>query len=272
MAANRFTMSESGAIGTSGYENDSLAVMYPETDKASVIFSEEDVYRSVTFVKIGRKEYLAAAFNQDGCLYLWDIESKKSKKVFDPVIPSEQRDKYMIIFKIDESTIGYGEVLSSSDGSRRVFILQTDTEEWSLFSTLRLFTPHDIWDMCYTKVADGTSLVLLCIPHDQRIMAVEMVGGRTRWEVGKQPMGETFDPWSICTDDDNNTVYVADFRQNRIQLLSATDGTSLKYFDPGSCGIQRIFTVRVHDQHLYVEHKLRDSKYAITKFKRIEDY
>ena len=86
----------------------------------------------------------------------------------------------MTIFKMDESTIGYGEVMPSSDGSRRVFVLKTDTQELTLSSTLKLFTPHEIWDMCYLKVADGTPCLFLCIPHDRRIMAVEMIGGRTR--------------------------------------------------------------------------------------------
>ena len=271
MAANRFTVSKSGAMGTSCYEKASLAVMYPDTNEVLIILAEDDVYRSATFVKVSGKEYLAAAFNQDGCLYLWDIKSKTSKKVFDPKLPREQRCKYMNIFKINESTIGYGEVMSSSDGSRRVFILKTDTEEWTLSATLRLFTPHEVWDMCYLKVADGTPCLLLCIPHDYRIMAVEMVGCKTRWEAGKEQMGEKFFPWGICTNDDN-TVYVADFGQNRIQFLQATDGTLLKYFDPGSCGVYNIFTVRFHDQHLYVEHKICYYKYVISKFKHIEGY
>ena len=207
LAANRFTVSQSGAIGTSCYEKASLAVMYPDTNEPPIILAEDDVYRSATFVEVGRIEYLAAAFNQDGCLYLWDVKSETSKKVFDPKLPSELPDKYMMIFEIDENTTGYGEVLSSSDGSRRVFILKMDSaEEWSLTGTLRFFTPHDIWDICYLKVADGTPCLLLCIPHDRRIMAVEMVGGKTRWETAKEQMGKNFYPWGICTDEESNII------------------------------------------------------------------
>ena len=79
-------------------------------------------------------------------------------------------------------------------------------------------------------------------------------------------MGKKFEPWSICTDDDN-TVYVADFDQDKIHLLSASDGSVLKQFDGKNIGIINIFTVRFHDQHLYVEHKIGGSKYAIIKFK-----
>ena len=89
--------------------------------------------------------------------------------------------------------------------------------------------------------------------------------------MGKKQMGEKLYPWSICTKEDSNTVYVADFGQNRIQFLLATDGTLLKYFDPGSCGVYSIFTIRFYDKYLYAEHKIRYYKYVISKFKHIEE-
>ena len=153
------------------------------------MLSDKKVYRSATFLKVSGKEYLAAACIDDGCLYLWDIEPKMSKKIFDPKLSTEDF-KEMTIFKIDDSTIGYGEVHAAPDGSRRVFILKIDTEESMLTSTLRLFTARSIWDICYMRMEDGTPCLLLCIPRDHRIMAVEMVGGRTRWEAGELQMGE----------------------------------------------------------------------------------
>ena len=128
-----------------------------------------------------------------------------------------------------------------------------DTDEWTLSATLRLFTPPESWDICYTEVAGGTPCLLLCFPWVHCIMAVEMIGAKTRWEVGKEQMGEEFKPWSICTDQ-NNCAYVADFRQNKIHVLSASDGEVLKRFDGGNYDICNIFTVRFHDDHLYVEH------------------
>ena len=265
---NSFSISESGMFGLSCVENPSLSVMYPGTNKSPTVLSNK-LHVSVTFVKVSGKEYLAAACDGDGCLYLWDIESKTSRKVFDPKLLSKQGNKEMNIIKINDNTIGYGEVVASPDGSRRVFILKTDTEELTLLSTLRLFTPNIIYDMCYTEVEGGTPCLLLCMPLAQRIMAVEMIGGKTRWEVGKEQMGKEFKPYSICTDQ-NECAYIADFNQQMIHLLSATDGTVIKRFDPGNFGIRNIFTVRFHDQHLYVEHKIDDSKYAISKFKEIE--
>ena len=216
-------------------------------------------------MKISGKDYLAASSLDDGCLYLWDIESETSRKIFDPKLPEHQNNKAMNIFKINESTTGYGEVCASSDESRRVFIINTDKDEMTLSSSLRLFTSKNILEMCYTEVEGGTSCLLLCIP-DSGIMAVEMVGGKTRWEVGKEQMGENFYPWSICTDEDN-TVYVADFMQQKIHLLSAEDGSFIRSIDASHYGIWNLVAVRIHDHHLYVEHKNAD-KYVISKFKR----
>ena len=264
---NSFSISESGMFGISCMENPSLSVMYPGTD--TPVLSKGKIYRSTAFVQVSGKEYLAASYIDDGCLYLWDIESKTSKKVFDPKLPSEQFYKVMNIFKINDNTIGYGEEQTSPDGSRRIFILKTDTEELTLSSTLRLFTHNIISDICYTEVEGGTPCLLLCMPLAQRIMAVEMIGGKTRWEAGKEEMGEKFEPYSICTDQ-NNCAYVADFGQYKIHLLSTSDGSTLKLFKPENFGVWNIFAVRFQDQHLYVEHKIHDSKYAISKFKESE--
>ena len=265
-ATNRFSISDSGAIGISRIENPSLSVMYPNTDKAPVILSDKTEYHSATYVKISGKEYLAAACKEDRCLYLWDMESKTSNKVFDPNLSSEQRYKDMIIFMIDDNTIGYGEAHVSPDGSRRVFILKTDTGEMTLSSTLRLFTPDHIYDICYTEVEGDTACLLLCVPWARRVMAVEMIGGRTRWEVGIQQMGKSFYPSSICTDQ-NDCAYVADFGQSKIDVLSTADGAVIKRFDGKYYGLFDLFAVRFHDEHLYVEHKIPGSKYAISKFK-----
>ena len=272
--SNSFTVSDSGVIGISCVESPSLSVMYPDTDKPPVILSNTATYSSATFVKVSKKEYLAASCNEDSCLYLWDIESKTSKKVFGQKLPSEQRSNYMNIFEINGNSIGYGEATAAPDGSRSVFILKKDPVEMIPSGILRLFTPNDIWDMCYISLQDLTACLLLCMPSGPRVMMVEMDDGRTRWEVGKQQMGEEFYPGSICTDD-NDTIYVADYGQDKIHLLSATDGTVIKWFDLFYfLQIQNIFTVRFHDQHLYIERKIHTEnvqKYTIMKCKQIED-
>ena len=266
--SNRFSILESGGVAISCFENPSLSVMYPDTDKPPIVLSNDTIYHSATFVNISGKEYLGAACNKDGCLYLWDTESNTPKNFFDPMLPKDQLFKTMTICKLRDNTIGYGEVHASPDGSRRVFILKADTEELSLSSTLRLFTPDNVYDVCYTEVEDGTPCLLMCVPYDHRIMAVEMVGGKTRWEVGKEQMGEKFLPCSICTDDDN-TVYVADYNQNMIHLLSAEDGSVVTSINLRYYRIVNPFAVRFHNQCLYVEHyRNPGNKYAISKFKR----
>ena len=95
-----------------------------------------------------------------------------------------------------------------------------------------------------------------------------MVGGKTRWEVGKEQMGEKFDPWSICTDE-GNAVYVADFGQIKIHLLSTEDGSVITSIDAGHYEIWNLVAVRFHHQHLYVEYYTDPGyKYVISKFER----
>ena len=267
-ATNRFSISKSKGVAMSSFESPSLSVMYPGTDKPPVILSKDAIYRSATFVEVSGQEYLAAACREDGCLYLWDIQSKASEKVFDPKLPKNRQYKPMNICKLRDNIIGYGEVFASPDGSRRVFILNTEKEELTLSSTLRLFTSKNIYDMSYIEVDGGTACLLLCVPNSHSITAVEMIGGRTRWEVGKEQMGEECIPWSVCTDDDN-TIYVADYKQNMIHLLSAEDGSVVTSISLPHYGIANPFAVRFHDQCLYVKHCPNpDSKYAISKFKR----
>ena len=73
--ASRFSVSESGGIGISCFENPSLSVVYPDADKAPVILSNDTIYRSATFVKISGKEYLAAACRED-----WDVYTSGTQK------------------------------------------------------------------------------------------------------------------------------------------------------------------------------------------------
>ena len=113
-AGNSFSISESGAIGISCREKPSLSVMYPNTDEVPTILSHSKVYHLATFLKVSGKEYLAAACLDDGCLYLWDIEYKMARKVFDPRLPKNQNDNELNIFKINDNTAGYGEESSSS--------------------------------------------------------------------------------------------------------------------------------------------------------------
>ena len=272
---NRFTVSDSGAIGIScGGATPSLSVMYPKRNEPPLALSDDKVYLSAIFLKISGKEYLAAACKEDGCLYLWDIDLRTSKKVFDPKLPEDKFFKDMVICKIDGNTVAFAEKCPLVDGSRRVFIIKTDTDQWILSAMLRLFISGNIHDICCSKAEGGANQLLHCQLNDSQIMAVEMGSGKTRWGLGKEWMGNEFEPKSICADDDN-TLFVADWGQDKIHVLSATDGTGIKCFDVGSYyDINNIFTVRFHDKHLYIERKIltqKFQKYAILKFRLIEE-
>ena len=81
-------------------------------------------------------------------------------------------------------------------------------------------------------------------------------------------MGEKFKPRRVCTDEDN-MVYVTDFEQIMIHLISAEDGSVIRSIDTRHYGIWNPVAVRIHDQHLYVEHyRSPGYKYVISKFKR----
>ena len=189
--------------------------------------------------------------------------------MFVPKLSRQQRSNYMNICKISEGTIGYGGIWSDTDRSRNVFILSTDTaEEWTLRGTLKFLTPSNIWHICCTKMADGTSCLLLCLPHVHRIMAVEMVGCKTRWEVGPEQMGNQFFPCSVCTDE-HNSVYITDYLQQMMHLLSAEDGSVITSVDLRQYGILNPVTIKIDEHYLYVEHyRAPGCKYVINKFQR----
>ena len=62
-------------------------------------------------------------------------------------------------------------------------------------------------------------------------------------------MGEKFEPWSICTDDEK-VVYVADYNQDMIHLLSVEDCSAITSID--HCAIISPFTVRFHGLYLHI--------------------
>ena len=108
---------------------------------------------------------------------------------------------------IDERTVACVAEGSSSDGSHKIYILNTDSEKFTLSSTLLLKVAGDITDMCHVRTTDGTPCLLLSSPFSGVfIQCVEMVGGKVRWQLDKQQMVELFCPWSICTD--GSTVFV----------------------------------------------------------------
>ena len=148
----------------------------------------------------------------------------------------------------------------------------TNTQPWSLSSMLMVRGVLGIADMCYMKTTDGTACLLLSCLLDNDIQAVEIVGGRIRWKVGKEQMGKKCFPGSICTDE-NNAVYLPDFFHHRMHILSGEDGSVIRSINLKPYGVIHPSCVRVHDQSIYISH-LDESqkKYEISKFSKSIDW
>ena len=73
-----------------------------------------------------------------------------------------------------------------------------------------------------------------------------MIGGKTRWQCGKQQMGQMFKPWSICTDEEG-AVFVIDVDRFQFHTLSSDDGSVLVSASLVQCGIMFPFFVRYSD-------------------------
>ena len=69
-------------------------------------------------------------------------------------------------------------------------------------------------------------------------------------------MGRECCPWSICSDNDNR-IYVADFVQHKLFMLSSEEGTVIGSLELHQFGITKPYCVRVKDQYIYVAHVAR---------------
>ena len=264
-AGTRFSVSESGVIGISCEEQPFLSVIYPGTQKPPLILTALKPHRFATFIKSADREFLATLSPDDENLYLWDISKGTSTKKFNPKMHEGKFTGYLQIFVIDDKTIGYAEIPSNK--RFRVFFINTENTQgqWPS-STLTLSTNVQfIPDMCYIKMSDGTPCLLLCSVSDHCVQAVELMGGKIRWQTGKLQMGEYCFPWSICTDE-HNTVYVTDYLDHRMHILSGEDGSVIRSINLMPFGVGHAVCVRVHDKYLYVMYLGINDRYAMNKF------
>ena len=279
----KFTVSRSIGIA-SPQAKPTLSVVYPTRDEITLVLSRDDLYTSALFIKIADQEYLASA-SRDG-IRLWNLANNNNKVVY----KFEESGLWRLCV-IDERTVACGEEQPSPDGFSKIYLLNTDTETFTLSGTLRvkaiqqiaeksgpssptrLKAAQGITDMCYVKTTDGTSCLLLSFPFGSLIQCVEMVGGKVRWQVDKQQMvdpdeqkqGASFHPWSICTD--GRTVFVANAGKAKLHLLSVEDGRVIASLGLHPFDIVYLGCVRLHGKHLYVGHLNKDlNTYYISKF------
>ena len=256
----KFTVSElSGSVAiTSIQDKPSLSIMYPGTDKPPLVLSRDGKYRSALFVKISDQEYLATASKDE--IRLWNPANNTSSVVYKF---KEENDWDLCV--IDDRTVAYVAEHTSSNGFNNIYTLKTDTEMWTLSSTHSVKMNASASDMSYVKTTDGTPCFLVIDNRVELVQAVELVGGKERWQVGQQQMGKFFHPWSVCTD--GSTVFVADFVQHQLHLLSVEDGSVLTSINLYQIDIDFPSCVRLQGEHLYIGHGDLNT-YCITKFNK----
>ena len=262
---SRFSLSQSSssiAIGSPLMEP-SLSVIYPGTDKTPLILSKDDGYTSVLFMIISGKEYLVAACDDE--IRLWNLEKNASSVVYKF---NELNDWH--VCAIDERTVACAAELPDWNGSYKIYILNTDTEKFHKSSTMRVKmistkVRQPISDTYFLKTGDGTACLLqIFSPINRFIHCVEIVGGKVRWQVGQEQMGESFIPQSACTD--GSTVFVANAVM-MLYLLSVEDGSVLTSINLFPFDITFQSCVRLQGERLFVGHMKKTlDTYSISKF------
>ena len=154
----------------------------------------------------------------------------------------------------------------SSNGFSEIYILNTDSQKFSLSGIIPLKAGEIITGMCYVKTTDGTPcLILSAIQPAGFIQCVEIIGGKVRWQLGVQQMGESFTPLNICTD--GNIIFVAEVSSAKLHMLSLDGGEVIMSISLHPFGIDIPICIRLQGEHLYVGHM--DEKreaYCINKF------
>ena len=221
--ANQFAASDAGTIAISSYGKPSLSVIHPDASSPPRVLSHEKDNGSLIWMKIEGKEFIAVAW-KDTSIHFWNVEEGTSEVVYN-MDANEQ--KHTSLCLTDDRTVAYGGAYPAEDDTNNIHILNTDTKPWSLGNVLMVEGVKVILDMCHLVTDDDTQCLLLCCPYEHRVLAVELIGGRVRWCTDKQQMGEDTLPWSICTDQVNGVVYVADNHLHKLHLLASEDGSLL---------------------------------------------
>ena len=261
---NYFSVSNSGAMAIASFSGKpTLSIFYPDTEKSPIVLSEDKSFFSAIFLSISGKEYLAATTNTDNSIHLWDLETNTSKVVYKMDFNGR---KDMTLCVVDENTVAYTE-WSSSEGMHKIHILNTSTENWTLGNVILDKGSKLVRDICYINTSDGTSCLVLCRYDDESVQAVQFIGGRTKWKVGKDEMGKKFDPYSICPDQTDTAIYVSDLGKHMLHILSADDGSVDTSVSLVKWGIVPPTCVRTHDSDVYIaHHDEKQRKLQICKF------
>ena len=236
----------------------SFSIMYPGTDKAPLVLSRDGQFSSALDITIAGQEYLVASSKED--IHLWNLANNTSSVVYKF---KEQKDWHICV--IDERTIAcVAELPTSGRHFSNIYILNTDSEKFNLNSKIPMRAEGTITDICYVKTTDHISCLILSKPVSGLIQSLEMVGGKVHWQLSMQQMGQSFHPFSICTD--GNIVFVADVGNIKLYLLSVDDGAVITSISLVPFGIRFPICVRLQGELLYVGYELQKETYCISKF------
>ena len=166
---------------------------------------------------------------------------------------------------IDERTVACVAQRASSDGFSKGYLLNTDTEKFTLSGTLQVKASEEINDICHVRTTDGTVCLLLSFPFKNLVQSIEMSGREVRWQVDKKVMGDTFFPFSICTD--GSTAFILNTFEYKLHLLSAEDGSVLKATSLYPFDIDVPCYISLREEHLYIGHmNEKGDTYCVSKF------
>ena len=254
---DHFSVSKSGTLGVASFPY--LSVILPGARRVSrILESNANKYFSSTFVNIENKEYLAMAYSSS--IRLWDFENGTTQTIY-PLV--EAGDKKLCV--IDNRTMACATFDVSPDGFHRIYIINIiSAATWSLGSVIYVEGSGPIRDLCSVKDSDGCPLLILCRPEYKMVQAMELVGGRIRWDSDKEQMGEKCFPYSVSVDTEN-MVFVADSWQHKVHLLFADDGLLYMSINLRLHEIINPTIVRVQDQSIYVGHWDRQNRTQISK-------
>ena len=244
----RFAVSESsGSIGIASADTrPSLSVIYPGTEKLPVISSADNRFISPFFVRISDQEYLAAT--SENQILIWNTMKNTSSVAY-----KFKESGRWHLYVIDERTVAcVAERPNSSHNFSKIYILNTDTEKFSLHSTIWIKADGTITDICYVKTTDGTGCLLLSYAYTCFLQLVEIIEGKVRWQIGIQQMGGSFLPWTTCTD--GSTVYVVNALPSKLRLLSLEDGSVVRLISLLSFGHIYSGFACLQGAYLYVGH------------------
>ena len=264
-----FSVSKLGNIGisfnkTNPDENILLVLDHSSPSRPVVLSSGSGkIYENPIYVKIAGGEYLAVPCFTDSSIHLWNTVQRTSRVVY------QYGRKEMRLCTVDDDTVACGEC-HPTDGAQNVYLLNTSTKLWSLRATLKLRTGLEfIFDMTHIQLTDGgTSCLVLCGAKNGSVVAIEMLSGNIRWSCGAKEMGARFAPVSVCAERER-FVYVCDFGQSAIYMLSPEDGAMIStVLTAQQHGIASPCCLRTHNDYLYITHLNNDDeeKWQISKF------